>query len=125
MGLGLDCRSAGIKDLRFGAILDEDWQEWDPGARVHAQPHRVRRLPGADYLVIAGSVTSDPEHPLARLIGDALVTPSSATGLVDDVDGSELFPGAAVRVFPKVDHLALANRREIYDAIDEWWPLST
>jgi triacylglycerol lipase len=121
VGLGLDYRSAGIKDLRFGAILDEDWQESDPGARERTQPHRARRPRRADYLVIAGSVTSDPEHPLARIIGDALVTPSSATGVVADAGRGELFPGATVRVFPRVNHLALANRREIYDAIGAWW----
>jgi hypothetical protein len=24
-------------------------------------------------------------------------------------------------VFPKVNHLALANRQEVYDTIDRWW----
>ncbi len=42
VGLGLDSRSGGIKDLRFGNILDEDWLEQDPGARVRTQPHRRR-----------------------------------------------------------------------------------
>jgi hypothetical protein len=122
LGLGLDHRSAGIKDLRFGAILDEYWQEHDPGARRRTRPHQVRSLPRARYLVVGGSVTTDPEHPLARLIGDTLVTSSSAAGLVEDAEGSELFPGATVHLFPRVTHVALANRPEVYAAIDEWWP---
>ena len=65
VGLGLDQRSAGIKDLRFGAILDEDWLEQDPSARQRTFRHRPHRLRRADHLVIAGSVTADPEHPLA------------------------------------------------------------
>ena len=69
IGLGLDCRSAGIKDLRFGNIVDEDWLEQDPDARVRPQPHRVHRLRRAEHLVVAGTVTTDPEHPLARTIG--------------------------------------------------------
>jgi hypothetical protein len=121
VGLGLDHRSAGIKDLRFGAILDEDWQETDPGALERAQPHRVRGLRRARYLVIAGSVTADPEHPLARIIGDALVTSSSATGSVVGTGGTELLPDATVRLFPGVTHVALANRPEVYAAIDAWW----
>lgn len=125
VGLGLDHRSAGIKDLRFGAILDEDWQEHDPGARVRTRAHEVRPLRSADYLVIAGSVTGDPEHPLARVIGDALVTSSSAGGVVEGDTGEELFPGAAVRHFPKVTHVALAHRPAVYDAIDEWWGTNT
>ncbi len=106
VGLGLDHRSAGIKDLRFGAILDEDWQEQDPGAFERTHPHRVRGLRRTRYLVIVGSVTADPEHPLARIIGDALVTPSSAAGLVEDASGGELLPGATVRLFPRVTHVA-------------------
>jgi triacylglycerol lipase len=121
VGLGLDRRSAGIKDLRFGAIVDEDWQEQDPAALERPHPDRARPLRGASYLVVVGCVTDDPEHALARIIGDALVTPSSAAGLVGDASGSELFPRAAVRLFPKVSHLALANRPEVYAAISEWW----
>ncbi len=122
IGLGLDARSAGIKDLRFGAIVDEDWQEQDPDAHQRPVPHLVAPLPRAGYLIIAGSVTADPDHPLTRLIGDALVTPSSASGSLDDQTGGGLFPGASVRLFPKVTHIALASRPEIYEAIDRWWP---
>ncbi len=121
IGLGLDARSAGIKDLRFGAIVDEDWQEQDPDARQRPVPHRVASLRRAGYLIIAGSVTADPDHPLTRVIGDALVTPSSASGTLGGQSGGGLFPGATVRLFPKVTHIALASRPEIYDAIDGWW----
>jgi pimeloyl-ACP methyl ester carboxylesterase len=124
VSLGLDRRSAGIKDLRFGAVLDDDWQEQDPGALRRAHPHRARALRRARYLVIAGMVTADAQHPLARLIGDALVTSSSASGLVDDAERTELLPHATVRLFPRVTHVALANRPEVYAAIDEWWDAS-
>ncbi len=118
VGRGLDQRSAGIKDLRFGAILDEDWLEQDPGARRRTHPHRPHRLRRADHLVIAGSVTADPEHPVARLIGDALVTSPSASGRSPD---GELFPGASARMFPGVTHNALAHHPEVYEAIAAWW----
>jgi triacylglycerol lipase len=121
LGLGLDRRSAGIKDLRFGAILDEDWEEQDPAARRRPQPHRVRHLRRARYLAVVGSVTTDHEHPLGKIVGDALVTSASATGLVEDAVQTQLLPGATVRRFPKVNHIALTNRPEIHAAIDEWW----
>jgi pimeloyl-ACP methyl ester carboxylesterase len=118
VGLGLDRRSAGIQDLRFGAIHDEDWLEHDPGARSRPNPHRPHRLRRTDHLVIAGTVTSDPEHPVAKLIGDALVTSSSATGLTAD---TELFPGATTRLFPTVTHNALAHHPLVHEAISDWW----
>lgn len=119
---GLDARSAGIKDLRFGAIRDDDWTEPDPDLAAPTPPVPPPRLSRAAYLLVAGSVTADPDHPLARVIGDVLVTWSSASGTIDGETGEGLFPGAAVRLFPKVTHLALANRPEVYGAIDEWWP---
>jgi pimeloyl-ACP methyl ester carboxylesterase len=118
VGLGLDRRSAGIKDLRFGAILDDDWIEHDPGTLHRPHPHRPLRLRRADLLVIAGSLTADPAHPMARVLGDALVTASSASGLADH---GELFRGAITRVFPKVTHNALAHHSDVYEAITDWW----
>lgn len=122
VGLGLDARSAGIRDLRFGSILDEDWLEKDPDARDRSAPHRVEILRRAAYLVIAGGVTADLDHPLARLFGDALVTSSSAVGTLDGASGQALFPGSTLRAFPKMNHVALAHRPEVYAEIDRWWP---
>jgi pimeloyl-ACP methyl ester carboxylesterase len=118
VGFGLDRRSAGIRDLRFGAIVDDDWLERDPDARRRPHPHREVRLRRAHHLVIAGSVTADQEHPVARVLGDALVTSASATGRSDD---GELLSGATVRMFPKVTHNALAHHPDVYEAIADWW----
>ena len=118
VGLGLDRRSAGIKDLRFGAILDDDWLEYDPGTLHRPHPHRPLHLRRADLLVIAGSVAADPEHPVARVLGDALVTSSSAAGLADH---GELFHGATSLMYPKVTHNALAHHPDVYEAITDWW----
>jgi pimeloyl-ACP methyl ester carboxylesterase len=118
IGLGLDQRSAGIKDLRFGAIVDDDWLEQDPGVRQRPFLHRPDRLRRADHLVIAGTVTADAAHPLAKLIGDVLVTSTSASGGSDD---GELFPRAAARTFPGVTHIALAHHPDVYEAITDWW----
>lgn len=122
IGLGLDARSAGIRDLRFGSITDEDWLEKDPDARARPVPHRAETLRHAEYLVIAGGVTAAPDHPLTRLFGDAFVTPSSAAGTVSQATGQALFPGSTLRVFPKMNHVALAHRPEVYAEIDRWWP---
>jgi triacylglycerol lipase len=118
VGLALDQRSTGIKDLRFGAIVDEDWLERDPSARQRIFRHRPDRLRRADHLVIAGTVTTDPEHPLAKLIGDVLVTSTSASGRSPD---GELFQRAATRTFPGITHNALAHHPDVYQAITDWW----
>lgn len=118
LGRGLDRRSAGIKDLRFGNVVDEDWATADPRATERTHPHRPLELRRAEVLVIAGSITNDPAHPLARRLGDALVTETSATGSIGDL---ELFPRATTRTFPSITHNALAHHPEVDAAISEWW----
>jgi pimeloyl-ACP methyl ester carboxylesterase len=122
VGLGLDRRSEGIKDLRWGSVLDEDWVERDPGATRRPERRRVRVPPRADYLVVAGSLAGQPDAdrpPLVnRLLGDALVTAPSAHGQVGE---PALFRNATVRLCPKVNHVALANRPEVYDEVIDWW----
>ncbi|MBK9180469.1 MAG: alpha/beta hydrolase [Acidimicrobiales bacterium] len=121
IGSGLDRRSAGIKDLRFGSVLDEDWQERDPDAPGPASLHRVRAPRRARYLVVAGTLTADPAHPVSRLLGDSLVTAPSATGELADSRVRELFPDATIRVLPTVTHLALASHPDVYEEIRAWW----
>jgi pimeloyl-ACP methyl ester carboxylesterase len=124
IGAGLDRRSEGIKDLRWGAVLDEDWVERDPGATGRPERFPVRVPRHAEYLVIAGSLAdgrdADSPHLVDRLLGDALVTASSAEGRLGN-DESALFPNATVRLCPKINHIALANRPEVYDEITSWW----
>jgi triacylglycerol lipase len=124
LGAGLDRRSEGIKDLRWGAVLDEDWVERDPNATQRPERHRVRVPRHADYLAIAGSLADerdgDGPHPVNRLLGDALVTAPSAQGRLGN-DEPALFPNATLRLCPKINHIALANRPEVYDEITNWW----
>ncbi len=108
VGRALDRRSAGIKDLRLGTILDGT----DDG-RVPPSP--LRR---AAYLVVAGSVTADPDHRFAKMFGDALVTSASAAGRSA---GGELLPDATIRSFPKVTHNALAHHVDVHRTISKWW----
>lgn len=118
LGRGLDRRSAGIKDLRFGNVVDEDWATADPRSPERSHPHRPLVLRRADVLTIAGSIGPDPTHPLARRLGDALVTETSATGSIGE---TVLFPQATTRTFPSVTHVALAHHPEVGAAISEWW----
>jgi triacylglycerol lipase len=123
IGAALDRRSEGIKDLRWGAVLDEDWVERDPGATERPELHRVRVPRRARVLAVAGSLVDprDAARPATvdRLLGDALVTAASAHGRHGDAPG--LFPDVEVRLCPRINHIALANRGAVYDEITAWW----
>ena len=66
-------RSAGIRDLRHGSLVDRDWEGRDPDALRAAACAEVPLLPGAMHCFVSASITRDPQHPLGRLLGDALV----------------------------------------------------
>jgi pimeloyl-ACP methyl ester carboxylesterase len=73
-------RSGGIRDLRQGSLVDEDWRDCDPDALRSAACREVPLLEGATHHFVAATVTRSAKHPLGRLIGDWLVLEPSASG---------------------------------------------
>jgi len=54
-------RSVGIKDLRYGALVDEDWAERDPDAWGPDPCADVPLLKTASHYVIGATLTRDAE----------------------------------------------------------------
>jgi pimeloyl-ACP methyl ester carboxylesterase len=112
-------RSVGIKDLRFGYLLDDEWRDCD--ADTCLQDHRsdVPLLPTANYYVIAATLARDSQSPSGRLIGDLLVQPASATGR--HPHGRHIpFPVGNGRQFGGLHHLHLLNHPDVYHAMRTW-----
>ena len=111
-------RSAGIRDLRHGSLVDEDWRGRDPEALRAAACKEVPLLPWATHCFVSATVTRDPKHPLGRLLGDVLVLVPSARGR------------GRTRRIPFRDehghhvggthHLALLNHPEVYERLRDW-----
>lgn len=77
----IEGRSAGIKDLRNGALVDEDWLGRDPDAlREDDAARDVPLLDHVAYHFVSATLTTDPAHPLGQLVGDLLVRVPSASG---------------------------------------------
>ncbi len=108
-------RSAGIRDLRHGSLVDSDWEDRDPDALRAAACEEVPLLPGATHCFVTATVTRDARHPVGRLIGDALVLEASASGRgripFRPEDG--LHVGGA-------HHLALLNHPAVYARLRGW-----
>jgi pimeloyl-ACP methyl ester carboxylesterase len=102
-------RSAGIRDMRRGSLVDEDWQGRDPEALRAAACREVPLLDGASHCFVAATVTRDARHPVARLIGDWLVLEASASRRAQQT----LHVGGA-------HHLALLNHPAVYERLSEW-----
>ncbi|MGO9750110.1 MAG: esterase/lipase family protein [Solirubrobacteraceae bacterium] len=73
----LNARSVGIKDLRFGAVVDEDWHGHDPDEVLRDRCLEVPFLPSANYYFVSATLS---DGPLGTLVGDLLVRTPSATG---------------------------------------------
>lgn len=130
-------RSAGIQDLRYGYILDEDWmeeQEGDGGGgggdalwwwESKNNKHQAYLPDWISFYVITGTVTSNPNHFMSRCIGDALVRKDSAHGRVLHCDSDEQsehlpLPYDACTEFSGVKHWQLSNHPRVYQQIKEW-----
>jgi hypothetical protein len=119
-------RSAGIRDLRQGSLVDEDWEGRDPDALRAAACRELPLLEGATHCFVAATLTRSARHPVGRLLGDALVLEASASGRsrarripFRTEDGMHL--GGA-------HHLALLNHPAVYERLRAWLatpPLST
>jgi pimeloyl-ACP methyl ester carboxylesterase len=111
-------RSAGIRDLRYGSLVDEDWQGRDPEALRVAAVKEVPLLPWATHCFVSASVTRDPKHPLGRLLGDILVLVPSARG--ESKTRRIPFHDEHGHHVGGTHHLALLNHAEVYERLREW-----
>jgi pimeloyl-ACP methyl ester carboxylesterase len=111
-------RSAGIRDLRQGSLVDADWRDRDPDALRAEACQEVPLLDGATHCFVAATVLPDPRHPVSRLVGDYLVLESSASGR----SRTRRIPFEAERgmVVGGTHHIALLNHPAVYDRLRDW-----
>jgi pimeloyl-ACP methyl ester carboxylesterase len=111
-------RSGGIRDLRYGSLVDEDWRDQDPDVLRAKACKEVPLLDGAIHCFVAATIMKAANHPLSRLIGDLLVLQPSASGR----SRSRRIPFEAeygMHLGP-AHHLALLNHPMVYERLREW-----
>lgn len=111
----LNLRSDGIKDLRFGALLDDDWNAAHPDEFLRDRCAEVPFLPTATYHFVATSISPTA---LGMVLGDHLVRPSSAAGR-----GRKRrlpFGDDAGLTMSGLHHFDLLNHPDIYAKLRHW-----
>jgi PGAP1-like protein len=111
-------RSAGVKDLRYGSLVEQDWRDCDPDEFLRDRCTEVPFLPHAAYYFVGTTVTADRDHPLARIIGDLFVQFPSAAGT-----GHRRrlpFVPANGRHLGGLHHFDLLNHPDVYQQIHTW-----
>jgi len=112
-------RSAGITDLRYGNLTDEDWQGRDRFAR--GDRRRFVPLPeGVPCYAIAATTGNKPRRLARRLPGDGLVPLASALGHHDNPDQELNIPKSRQWIAHGCGHLDLLDRPDVLRRIRRW-----
>jgi pimeloyl-ACP methyl ester carboxylesterase len=115
----LAARSAGIKDLRRGTLVEADWSGRDPDAPEPGDHTHVPLHDGARHFVVLATLPRDPTSRAAHVVGDLLVPPLSACG---DTGGDDrlAFPDEHVHRIGGMHHLDLLSDPRVYRQIHRW-----
>lgn len=114
----LNGRSAGVKDLRYGACVEADWEGADPDEFLRDRCTEVPFLPHAAYYFVAATVVRDAGHPAAAWLGDLFVQLPSASG--NGIRRRVPFPPDNGAHFGGMHHFDLLNHPDIYDLLKRW-----
>jgi len=78
LGTPLNLRSVGIKDLRYGYLVDECWQDQDCDAFLRDSSRDVPFMRTANHYFMCATLSRDADGLAGRLVGDLLVLRASA-----------------------------------------------
>jgi pimeloyl-ACP methyl ester carboxylesterase len=113
----LNARSAGIKDLRYGSCVEEDWSDCDPDEFLEDRCHEVPFLPGANYYFIGAALNPGP---LGTVLGDLLVRMPSASGRGSGNGRRIPFEIDNGRELVGLNHFHLLNHPAVYAQLRAW-----
>ena len=113
-------RSAGITDLRYGHVMEIDWQGHDRFKR-RADSRQALPLPAGVACYTIAATMAAKRSPLAdRLVGDGLVPLPSALGQHTDPQRNLAFDRQSQLVVYRMNHMELLTRPEVTQQLLAW-----
>lgn len=113
-------RSAGITDLRYGSLLDEDWKDRERFAHDGDRRHPLPLPKSVPCYAIAATTGKKIGDIGDRLVGDGLVPLHSALGKHERPDLDLHFAPDRQWIALGTSHLALLNRKEVTAQLMHW-----
>jgi hypothetical protein len=114
-------RSAGITDLRYGNLLDEDWQSHDRFASTGDLRRPVSLPEGVECYALAATTGRLRGDLNDRLLGDGLVRVASALGQHRDATRSLAIPESRRSVCYGTNHMDLLSDPVVYARLRDWY----
>lgn len=114
-------RGAGVTDLRYGNILDEDWKDIDQH-KLKGDKRNVVPLPDEVAFYCIAATTSKPKKSRAtRMMSDTLVSVKSALGKHRSKKKTLHFQEENTKVIYQNNHTDLLNSPLVYDQLKAWF----
>ncbi len=113
-------RSAGITDLRYGSLLDEDWEHRDRFARSKDKRRAVPLPDDVQCFAVGASIAKRESSLSKQLLGGRLVPLRSALGQHADPSRNLSFPESQQWIGYGMSHFDLLDHREVYERINQW-----
>jgi pimeloyl-ACP methyl ester carboxylesterase len=113
-------RSAGITDLRFGNLLDEDWKKRDRFERGADHRTPVPLPEGVACYAIAATTGKTAGDLTDKLMGDGIVPLASALGRHANPRRALTFEESRQWVVYGTNHLDLLSAPDVYAQIKRW-----
>ena len=113
-------RSAGVTDLRYGNLLDADWEDRD---RFKMQGDTRQNVPLPKTIAcysIAATVGKETKSASSKLRGDTMVGVNSALGTHKDPEKNLNFKKKNTWIAHEHTHLDLLSSPEVYSKILTW-----
>jgi len=111
-------RSAGVMDLRYGNLVEEDWKELDR-YKINGDQRQHIPLPKVNCYAIA-AVIGKKDTIANRLLGDKLVSVKSALGQHKIPAKNLKFKKKNTWIAFGNKHLDLLSSSEVYDKLKGW-----
>lgn len=113
-------RSAGVTDLRFGNLIDEDWEGADRFERRRDKRTPIPLPKNSDCYAVAASKGKLKKNKISRIKGDGLVTVKSALGMHKNPSKDLDFKEENTRIIYKSAHIDLLSNQEVYRQLKAW-----
>lgn len=113
-------RSAGVTDLRYGNLVDKDWQGNDRFERKGDGRQHIPLPKHVSCYSIAAVVGKKKASISHRIVGDTMVTIKSALGQHKKPNKSLNFKDENTWVSYETSHSDLLSSTQVYAKIEEW-----